>query len=395
MFRSTQGLGEHESLLAIRVDGSSDSDEDDELFFHGDDDGSSTEYTEAYTAYSDSDDTDVSARTRNSILQTGGAEFRQRFQAYYNNIPAEVPVFDAPRCPKFHELRFHASKSTGWACDCVQLNRGTQVFQEKLDKQMYGIKDSEEWHCLSGCTDFNQMDDVPVYRCSRCCFDLCFRCYERAKEGLERMKVVADALKSTEKVEWMQSKLMIVGEGRAGKTSTVRSLMGQSFVQDLDSTIGASLTYARGGAEAWQNVDEIERNYTLNAAIKQSKMEAVTQGHGEQVPVQTPVEKSATEREVIERERLKKRKEGGKRKRKKRKNGKGAKGQEEGEVGEEKEEEEEEEGEEKEEKEEEEDGEKKDVMDIAEVAGRFKLDLLDQSLEGLNSIKYTIWDYGE
>jgi len=40
----------------------------------------------------------------------------------------------------------------------------------------------------------------------------------------------------------MQSKLMIVGQGRAGKTTTVRTLLGEPFRETWESTIGASVT---------------------------------------------------------------------------------------------------------------------------------------------------------
>ena len=41
------------------------------------------------------------------------------------------------------------------------------------------------------------------------------------------------------KAPWMRCKMMVVGEGRAGKSSTIRSLLGKSFVPALASTIGA------------------------------------------------------------------------------------------------------------------------------------------------------------
>ena len=41
---------------------------------------------------------------------------------------------------------------------------------------------------------------------------------------------------------WNRSKIMVVGQGRSGKSATIRSLLGQPFAQDVDSTIGARIT---------------------------------------------------------------------------------------------------------------------------------------------------------
>jgi septin family protein len=45
-----------------------------------------------------------------------------------------------------------------------------------------------------------------------------------------------DALTQGKK-EWRRSKIMIVGEGRAGKTALANSILGRSY-ENLDSTIG-------------------------------------------------------------------------------------------------------------------------------------------------------------
>ena len=57
-----------------------------------------------------------------------------------------------------------------------------------------------------------------------------------------------------DKGKWMRAKLMIVGQGRAGKTATVRSLLGKPFSKSLDSTIGASLSQTEttaDGSSSW------------------------------------------------------------------------------------------------------------------------------------------------
>ncbi|GBG24618.1 Leucine-rich repeat serine/threonine-protein kinase 2 [Hondaea fermentalgiana] len=53
------------------------------------------------------------------------------------------------------------------------------------------------------------------------------------------------ALLADEKVRWGRAKLMVVGKGAAGKTSTIRTLLGQSYNPDHDSTIGVELKLMR------------------------------------------------------------------------------------------------------------------------------------------------------
>ncbi|GBG34317.1 Leucine-rich repeat serine/threonine-protein kinase 2 [Hondaea fermentalgiana] len=66
------------------------------------------------------------------------------------------------------------------------------------------------------------------------------------KNELDDLKVVAlEALKANEKVRWGRAKLMVVGKGAAGKTSTIRTLLNQPFNPDHDSTIGVDLRLMR------------------------------------------------------------------------------------------------------------------------------------------------------
>lgn len=57
-------------------------------------------------------------------------------------------------------------------------------------------------------------------------------------------KALEDALSSA-KGPWRRSKLMVIGQGRAGKTATVRSLLGQKFLEEWNSTVGAELTQTK------------------------------------------------------------------------------------------------------------------------------------------------------
>ena len=56
--------------------------------------------------------------------------------------------------------------------------------------------------------------------------------------------MLEDALQQ-DSCPWRRSRLMIVGEGRAGKSSTLRFLLGKPFVHDLKSTIGLSVEECR------------------------------------------------------------------------------------------------------------------------------------------------------
>src|SRR5690606_41876457 len=61
-------------------------------------------------------------------------------------------------------------------------------------------------------------------------------------------------------------KLMIIGQGRAGKTSTVRSLLGIPFNPMWDSTIGITLkqSFAKVSGENW---NELPKNVSLTTDL--------------------------------------------------------------------------------------------------------------------------------
>mmetsp|Transcript_11683 Transcript_11683/g.13550 ORF Transcript_11683/g.13550 Transcript_11683/m.13550 type:complete len:985 (+) Transcript_11683:161-3115(+) len=69
------------------------------------------------------------------------------------------------------------------------------------------------------------------------------------------LKLIED---NDNKVAWMRCKLMVVGQGRAGKSATVRSLIGEKFDPNLDSTVGASLTQTRTTANdaTWNKLSQ-------------------------------------------------------------------------------------------------------------------------------------------
>ena len=74
--------------------------------------------------------------------------------------------------------------------------------------------------------------------------------------------VVLQALKEGS-VKWNHSKLMLVGEGRAGKTCTLRALLGKPFI-DTASTVGLHLSACqidRTTVEDWTEVAELGQQH--------------------------------------------------------------------------------------------------------------------------------------
>ena len=68
------------------------------------------------------------------------------------------------------------------------------------------------------------------------------------------------------------AKLMVVGQGGAGKTSTVRSLLGQPFDANWHSTVGASLTQAKVLKKGWSRAERT-RDYVVEAAVKLASLD--------------------------------------------------------------------------------------------------------------------------
>lgn len=70
-----------------------------------------------------------------------------------------------------------------------------------------------------------------------------------------------DLIKKKQKAQpWYRTKLMVVGQGRSGKSATIRSLLNRSFDPTLASTVGIALTEtlaARSSGWVEQNTDDI------------------------------------------------------------------------------------------------------------------------------------------
>lgn len=63
------------------------------------------------------------------------------------------------------------------------------------------------------------------------------------------------ALSSDEKQPWLRSKLMLIGEGKVGKTATVRSLLNRKFDPEWKSTVGIHVTeVTTANPENWSSM---------------------------------------------------------------------------------------------------------------------------------------------
>ena len=72
------------------------------------------------------------------------------------------------------------------------------------------------------------------------------------------------------KTEFRRSKIMIVGEGCAGKTAFANSIIGKKF-EETDSTVGintfmCSVTHAAFSKGEWKECDKIEKEYEYGIA---------------------------------------------------------------------------------------------------------------------------------
>ena len=99
-----------------------------------------------------------------------------------------------------------------------------------------------------------------------------FEAIARNKDNNKGKRMFASELDNNEMVRWGRSKLMVIGQGGAGKTSTVRSLLGKAFVKEHDSTIGASLT--KTDTSAWQENKAKESDFNETASRAVRKMRA-------------------------------------------------------------------------------------------------------------------------
>ena len=73
-----------------------------------------------------------------------------------------------------------------------------------------------------------------------------------SKSGeVEQERKFKSTLYRNAKGPWQRSKLMVVGEGRTGKTATVRSLLGIAFNPSMASTVGIALTESKTNEDGY------------------------------------------------------------------------------------------------------------------------------------------------
>lgn len=82
------------------------------------------------------------------------------------------------------------------------------------------------------------------------------------------------------KKEWRRSKIMIVGEGRAGKTALANSILGRPY-ENLDSTIGineftCNVGYANVGNVAWQGLNDHKQAKEFELALASIMLDSKT-----------------------------------------------------------------------------------------------------------------------
>lgn len=102
----------------------------------------------------------------------------------------------------------------------------------------------------------------------------------------ELKKAFEVAVANDEQGPWMRSKIMVVGQGRAGKTASVRSMLGETYIPDLDSTIGASIsqsnTKAGGQGAAWQDKKDSKVDFTVDTAARLAALKLARQRNEDQ-----------------------------------------------------------------------------------------------------------------
>jgi len=74
------------------------------------------------------------------------------------------------------------------------------------------------------------------------------------RNDARRREKFAATLSGDEAIPWNRSRIMFVGEGKVGKTATVRSLHGEPFISEWDSTIGAALSRIETCPFGWSTV---------------------------------------------------------------------------------------------------------------------------------------------
>eukprot|EP00511_Aplanochytrium_stocchinoi_P011954 CAMPEP_0204875770 /NCGR_PEP_ID=MMETSP1348-20121228/46820_1 /ASSEMBLY_ACC=CAM_ASM_000700 /TAXON_ID=215587 /ORGANISM="Aplanochytrium stocchinoi, Strain GSBS06" /LENGTH=757 /DNA_ID=CAMNT_0052032375 /DNA_START=59 /DNA_END=2329 /DNA_ORIENTATION=- len=84
-----------------------------------------------------------------------------------------------------------------------------------------------------------------------------------------------ETLRSDQKIPWNRSRLMFVGQGCAGKSATVRSLLGQTFNPNWDSTVGAMVSDGEiSTSPTWGAVSDVKIDHASTFAARIMNQEA-------------------------------------------------------------------------------------------------------------------------
>mmetsp|Transcript_9115 Transcript_9115/g.10493 ORF Transcript_9115/g.10493 Transcript_9115/m.10493 type:complete len:956 (+) Transcript_9115:224-3091(+) len=119
--------------------------------------------------------------------------------------------------------------------------------------------------------------------------------------------IIADSLQAGSSCRWGRSKLMVIGQGGAGKTSTVRALLGQTFNPNWDSTVGADLK--KTDTSGWNETEIQSSDFTEAAAraVREEHKKRIEEfeknqkriiiGKGKGRKAKTPAKKAASKKE--------------------------------------------------------------------------------------------------
>ena len=129
-------------------------------------------------------------------------------------------------------------------------------------------------------------------------------------QGAEARELLRQAIRTDGSKPFNRSRLMFVGEGRSGKTSTVRSLLGQLFDPDQASTVGAEtktcMIERREHVRRWQEAQSHEKHYdrALAEHVAMQLKSRATDGNGEEkkngVTSASPVKADAHQQDIAE-----------------------------------------------------------------------------------------------
>mmetsp|Transcript_11697 Transcript_11697/g.13522 ORF Transcript_11697/g.13522 Transcript_11697/m.13522 type:complete len:929 (-) Transcript_11697:915-3701(-) len=102
------------------------------------------------------------------------------------------------------------------------------------------------------------------------------------------LSAFTEAVNGGKMAPWGRAKLMVIGQGRVGKTATVRSLLGEEFKQTWISTVGASVTQieTRMNTAVWKKVGAVHRKAEFTTEMA-ARIAAASLGLDNEIPVKS------------------------------------------------------------------------------------------------------------